>query len=94
MRDETPVEVQDVNRIRLLDSRPFILHNSHVKSGSRTSKGCPLCKGLLAEDVGVLTFEIPESGIREGNRTDGEEPTPPASGVASWYESINGGVRE
>ncbi len=77
-------EVPNARRIRLLNSRPFLLHYTHLKGGAGPTKGCGLCSGLLEEGFGVLEVEVADSGVRESGGVDEAGPASPARGTASW----------
>lgn len=87
-------EVQDVGGIRLFNSRAFLVHHAHSKSRSRPTAGCGFCPGGVAEDAGVLTIEVPGSGVREGGGDDKEDAAAPAPGPLPWQAIFDGRVSE
>lgn len=91
MSPQSEGETVDVSRIRVLDTRGVLFHNAHVKSGARFKQGCGLCPLDVEEDAGILTFEVPDRGVRKGGGVDPEEATPSASGLTSWEQLIDGG---
>lgn len=83
-------EVPNARGIRVLNARPFILHNVHVASGKRSPEGCGLCSGLLEKDFGVVTIPVPDSGVRQGDRVDEEKPAASTRRTSSWSELLGG----
>jgi hypothetical protein len=68
-------QIQDVDRIRMLDVRPFVIHNRHVSSGTRRDAGCSICSAGVGSTVGIVEREIPRSGVGEGGGADESETT-------------------
>lgn len=81
MPRETNQTVQDEGGIRVLNLRAVRVHHNHVQAGLKRKKGCEFCREGLA---GVApAFKKPlgaDTGVAEGDRTDEEGTTPPASG--------------
>lgn len=92
MSPQSRKQVPDARRVRLVNTRPFILHNAHSKMAP--TKGCSLCSGGMAKDAGILEIEVPGAPVVESSGADEERATPPARGYVRLDEIFGGELRE
>ena len=68
-------DVQDAGRVRrILDVRPFLLHNAHIREERNRDARCPICTAQVGQAVGYLEHEVrvePEVGSGGGDDEGG-----------------------
>ncbi len=90
LQDGKQVEVLGDGETWIVDSWPFMVHNSHVQSEvsqslepGTESGNCPVCEGNLSQVATrieeVKPAEIPGYAVDKGDRTDKEETVPSPS---------------
>jgi len=93
MSTQTSEQGRDDGGGWVLDPRPFILHNAHVKDGRGPQKGCGLCPGIVEKDVGLVAIPVRDSGILQSDRVDEKGSTASAPSSTPWGDFIAGGVQ-
>jgi len=79
MQEKGPEQVSDVSGIRrtvVLNPRPFILHNRHIRRGKSKDAGCPLCGAKVVPTYEVMEETLAEPTVDQSSGTDEDRPTP------------------
>ena len=82
MQEKPVITGQDENGVRMLNPRPILAHNRHIKAGVAARNGCLLCK----EGVGAMVTSVespkPEPKLDEDSGADegGDSPHARADG--------------